>query len=41
MTKNISIKKREDLVLKKFVELSGRTIIENIDIANEFGYVLE
>jgi len=40
MTKNESVVKRENAIVHKFIKLSGREIIREIDTQDEFGYLL-
>lgn len=40
MTKKVNIKKREDILLKRFIKESNRKAIGSIEIENEFGYLL-
>jgi len=40
MTKKESIERRERSVLEKFITLSGRTVVGELDIENEFGYFI-
>lgn len=40
MVKKIDITKREDVILRKFIKLSGRAIEDTFDSENEFGYLL-
>lgn len=41
MTKNQSIYYRENEILKEFIKVSGRRVINRFEIPNEFGYLLE
>ena len=41
LTKKKSIYHRENEILKEFIKLSGRRIVNKLEIANEFGYLLE
>ncbi|HSX39258.1 MAG TPA: hypothetical protein VLI92_01570 [Candidatus Saccharimonadales bacterium] len=41
MTKKQSIERREDQSLKEFVKLTGRKVVGEFDIPNEFGYLLQ
>ena len=40
MVKKKNIQIREDIILKKFIAQTGRKVIKEIDIENEFGYVI-
>ncbi len=40
MARNRDIEKRERLVCEKFIKLTGRSVIGQLEIENEFGYVL-
>ena len=40
MVKRVDITKRERLVLRKFIAMTGKEVTQEIDIANEFGYII-
>jgi 16S rRNA (guanine(1405)-N(7))-methyltransferase len=40
MTRKENIQRREDRVLQRFIELSGRAIVTTFQAGNEFGYLL-
>lgn len=40
MVKKIDIEKREDAVIKDFIEKSGWNVLKKVDIPNEFGYIV-
>lgn len=40
MTKHQNIRKREDVVLKKFIDMTGKKVATDFETENEFGYLL-
>ncbi len=40
LAKNIDITRREDRVIREFIKITGKEIIERFEIGDEFGYVI-
>jgi 16S rRNA (guanine(1405)-N(7))-methyltransferase len=41
LTKRVRVSRREDRALRSFIEMSGRKIVSEFRIPNEFGYLIE